>query len=109
MNKKIGIIFVLLFFSISFCGCISENTPPIVGKWKQIDSDITMIFKDNGRLHIISNTTINSVNYELNEENTIKVFLDDNIEYWEYIFLDDATLQLRILGNSSWEILERIE
>jgi hypothetical protein len=109
MLKIIGIIFVVLFFCINFSGCVSENIPSLAGKWKQVDRDITMLFQDNGRLHIISNSTINSVNYELIEDKTIKIFLDDNTEYWEYLFLDDNTLQLRIFGNSSWEILERID
>ena len=39
----------------------------------------------------------------------IKVYLDDNTEYWEHVFLDDNTLKLRLMDNSSWEIFERVE
>jgi hypothetical protein len=104
MQKKILFILVILFLSVNFSGCLSNDKPLIliVGKWNQIDSDITMIFQDNGRLHIISN-------YELLEDKTIKAYLEDNTEYWEYMFLDDNTLELRVMGNSSWEILERVE
>ena len=111
MQKKILYILVILILSVNFSGCLSSDKPLIllVGKWNQIDSDITMIFQDNGRLHIISNSTIKSVNYELLEDKTIKTYLDDNTEYWEYMFLDDNTLKLRVMGNSSWEILERVE
>jgi hypothetical protein len=111
MQKKTLAISVILFLSVNFSGCLSSDIPIIliVGKWNQIDSDITMIFQDNGRLHIISNSTIKSVNYELLEDKTIKVYLDDNTEYWEHVFLDDNTLKLRLMDNSSWEIFERVE
>ena len=89
-------------------GCLEDDTYSIIGEWNQIDSDVSMVFQDNGILNLMLNSTLKIVNYELMDDNNIKIYWDDLLEYWEYEFINDNTLRLRIKGNLRWEILERV-
>lgn len=103
----------LLILIAGLAGCISDDISLeddsflILGKWNQINSDIIMEFQTNGILNLISDSNLKVVNYEIIEDKNIKIYLDNLTEYWEYEFLNNNTMQLRIKGNSQWEILER--
>ena len=108
MKQNTLFVFLLLILLIGLVGCIDDDNSLIIGEWNQIDSDVSMVFQNNGILNLISNSTLKIVNYELMDKNNIKIYWDDLLEYWEYEFINDNTLHLRIKGNLRWEILERV-
>ena len=116
-NNLFCIIIVILLLILT--GCINSESNLLVGEWENIDKNDDsihpiLIFTSDGKykLDYINSWYIGiediEINYELLENNVIRIFNDTMSNYLNYEFIDDNTLQLSENGSSDFEIYKRI-
>jgi hypothetical protein len=78
MKKRILFVTVFVIFSLLLSSCSKKD--PLLGKWQEPVSGITLVFNDDGTLVIGRGGAEFTVNYEKQEPNIIAITATETTE-----------------------------